>query len=337
MKKKINIGIIGKNFGYQVIYNSFILNKKFNVIGFSSRSNNFNTTNIPKNIKIYNNWKQLIDDKKIDAVVIAIPPFYHKEIIKYAIKKNKHIFCEKPVGISIKEVSDLIKVIKNKKLAHIVNFEFPEIEAFEKFKKMIYKKKIHNVSLNWFIKLKNKSRNYWKNLHSKGGGILFNYICHSIYYLEFLFGKIKLLDSRIIYNKKNQANYIYCILIFKDKLRVELNTKIDFDNNNFKTKHEIEVKNKDESLLLSTSMKNLTKTFDIKLVKKNYSKILFKPKKNKKDFRILPTFENSKKFARWILENKKSSPNFNDAKRVHIIIDKMIKSSKNLKIYSIRD
>ena len=84
-------------------------------------------------------------------------------------------------------------------------------------------------------------------------------------------------------------------------------------------------------------MKNLTKTFDIKLVKKNHSKILFKPKKNKKDFRILPTFENSKKFARWILENKKSSPNFNDAKRVHIIIDKMIKSSKNLKIYSIRD
>ena len=130
MKKKINIGIIGKNFGYQVIYNSFILNKKFNVIGFSSRSNDFNTTNIPKNIKIYNNWKQLIDDKKIDAVVIAIPPFYHKEIIKYAIKKNKHIFCEKPVGISIKEVSDLIKIIKNKKLAHIVNFEFPKSAKF---------------------------------------------------------------------------------------------------------------------------------------------------------------------------------------------------------------
>lgn len=335
MKKKINIGIIGKNFGYQVIYNSFILNKKFNVIGFSSKSGDFNTTNIPKNIKIYKDWKHLIDDKKIDAVAIAIPPSYHKEIIKYAIKKGKHIFCEKPVGISIKEVSDLIKIIKNKKLAHIVNFEFPEIVAFRKFKKMIYKKKIHDVNLNWFIKLKKKPRNYWKNLHSKGGGILFNYTCHSIFYLEFLFGKIKFLESRIIYNKKNHANRVYCILTFKDKLKVELNIKIDFDNNNFETKHEIEVKNKDGSLLLSTAMENLTKTFDIKLVKKNYSKILFRPKKSKKDFRILPSFENSKRFAEWILENKKSSPNFSDAKRVHMIIDKMIKSSKNSKIYSV--
>jgi len=39
MKKKINIGIIGRNFGYNVIYKSIIRGKLFNVIGFSFRNN----------------------------------------------------------------------------------------------------------------------------------------------------------------------------------------------------------------------------------------------------------------------------------------------------------
>ena len=38
MQKKINLGIIGKNFGYNVIYKSFKKNKKFKIKGFSFKS-----------------------------------------------------------------------------------------------------------------------------------------------------------------------------------------------------------------------------------------------------------------------------------------------------------
>jgi len=34
MNKKLNIGIIGKNFGYNVIYKSIEKDKSFNVLGF---------------------------------------------------------------------------------------------------------------------------------------------------------------------------------------------------------------------------------------------------------------------------------------------------------------
>ena len=81
MKKKIKIGIIGKNFGYKIIYKSFIKNSKLEVVGFSSKLNNFKKYKIPKKIKIYKNWKSLILDKNIQAVVVATPPIYHKKII----------------------------------------------------------------------------------------------------------------------------------------------------------------------------------------------------------------------------------------------------------------
>ena len=60
-------------------------------------------------------------------------------------------------------------------------------------------------------------------------------------------------------------------------------------------------------------------------------KTLFKNKKGKSDFRIKPTFKNSVKFSNWILKNKTQSPNFFDAQRVHLIINKMMSSAKNKK------
>ena len=43
MKSKINLGIIGKNFGYHVIYKSFLKNKKFKIRAFSFKSKKKNT------------------------------------------------------------------------------------------------------------------------------------------------------------------------------------------------------------------------------------------------------------------------------------------------------
>ena len=88
MKKKINVGIIGRNFGYKVIYKALIKHKYFNVIGFSFKKKISNII-LPKNIKIYKNWKQLVSNKKIKAIFIASPPNTHKEIINFSLKKKK--------------------------------------------------------------------------------------------------------------------------------------------------------------------------------------------------------------------------------------------------------
>ena len=65
MENKINLGIIGKNFGYHVIYKSFIKNTKYKIKGFSFKSKSAEKIKIPKNIKIYHSWKKLILDKEI--------------------------------------------------------------------------------------------------------------------------------------------------------------------------------------------------------------------------------------------------------------------------------
>lgn len=81
---------------------------------------------------------------------------------------------------------------------------------------------------------------------------------------------------------------------------------------------------------LKTKVDNLSDRFG---VIKN-GNFLFKNKNGNKDFRIKPTFSNSKKFSSWILKKEIQKPNFFYGQRIHFIIDKMLLSSiKKKKIY----
>ena len=46
------------------------------------------------------------------------------------------------------------------------------------------------------------------------------------------------------------------------------------------------------------------------------------------DFRIDPTYKNSLKFSKWILNGKADKPNFHSAVRVHYILNMLVRSSK---------
>ena len=51
----------------------------------------------------YNNVDELLENEDVDAVSNTTPDAFHKEISIKAIKKNKHIFCEKPLDDNFKD------------------------------------------------------------------------------------------------------------------------------------------------------------------------------------------------------------------------------------------
>jgi predicted dehydrogenase len=332
MQNKINLGIIGKNFGYNVIYKSFLKNKNYKIIGFSFKSEKFEKIKIPKGIKIYSNWKNLILDKKIDAIAIAVPPILHKNILKFAIKNNKNIFCEKPLTSSFKEASLICNLIKKKKISHMVNYEFANIDAFNFFKRKIsHNIKINKIYLNWFINMNKRPDNSWKENHSKGGGIFFNYICHAIYYMEFLFGKIICVNTNTLLKKEANIKTLKGKVIFKNGLSAKLDIRVGSIKHKITPIHQLKILSEEKNYVLETKLNSLSDQFKLVAFDKKFNKkmkILYKSRKNKDDFRIKPTLKNSKRFCNWILKGKIQTPNFFVARRIYLIINKMILSSK---------
>ena len=315
--KKINVGIIGKNFGHKLIFNVIRRLKEFNTIAFCFKNpSNFKTVN---KIKIYTDWKKMLSNKKINAVIISSPPETHLEIIKTAIKKKIHIFCEKPVTKSYKQVIQVTNLLKNKKLFHMVNYEFPKIAAFKFFKKNILKKiYIKKIQINWTIKISQQKRSSWKNSHNRGGGIFYNYICHSIYYLEDLFGDfvIEKLDKN---RKKNPTSIKIKLRNIKKNFIIYVNFKILSLKSKQKPIHQIKIFSKKNNFELFSKTESLSDQF----ILKKSNKVIFKPINDKKDFRFYPVFTNLKNFQKSINEKKLLKPNFFDAKKIHFIINEL--------------
>jgi predicted dehydrogenase len=53
---------------------------------------------VGKPIKTTRRYKELLDDKEIDAILIAVPDHWHKQVVVDALAAGKDVYCEKPMS-----------------------------------------------------------------------------------------------------------------------------------------------------------------------------------------------------------------------------------------------
>jgi predicted dehydrogenase len=53
-----------------------------------------------KSIHTTRRYKELLDDKSIDAIIIAVPDHWHKQVVVDAVTAGKDVYCEKPMSHS---------------------------------------------------------------------------------------------------------------------------------------------------------------------------------------------------------------------------------------------
>jgi predicted dehydrogenase len=54
--------------------------------------------------KTYVDWRRCLDQKDIEAVIICTTDHTHAFIANWALNRNQHVYCEKPLGITVEEV-----------------------------------------------------------------------------------------------------------------------------------------------------------------------------------------------------------------------------------------
>jgi myo-inositol 2-dehydrogenase/D-chiro-inositol 1-dehydrogenase len=68
------------------------------------------TTAASDNPTTYTDYRKLLDRKDIDAVFIDTPCDLHVEMATAALKAGKHVYCEKPAGITPESIAYLLRV-----------------------------------------------------------------------------------------------------------------------------------------------------------------------------------------------------------------------------------
>ena len=90
-----------------------------------------------KKIKIFQDWKKLLEVKEIDIVIIATPHNQLFKIILQAYKMKKHILVEKPGSKNLKEMIKIISKLKNSKTKIKVGFNHRYLPSIIKAEKII--------------------------------------------------------------------------------------------------------------------------------------------------------------------------------------------------------
>ena len=64
-----------------------------------------------RDIALYGDYRELLADEAVDAVMVALPNEMHREGIKAAVESGKHVFFEPPIGHTAEEASDILAVM----------------------------------------------------------------------------------------------------------------------------------------------------------------------------------------------------------------------------------
>lgn len=100
-----------------------------------------------KAAKSYDNYIELINDKEVDVVYVALTHNFHYDIVKHCLNKGKAVLCEKPLTTSKKDTEELIALSREKKVLLMEAMWMKCIPAFIKAKQWVKTGKIGDVKL----------------------------------------------------------------------------------------------------------------------------------------------------------------------------------------------
>ena len=159
------------------------------------------------------NAEDIINNPNVNIVVICTPNNTHKDFTVQSLKNNKHVFCEKPPVMNLKEMGEVIEVekIAGKKLMY--GFNHRHHESIKKIKEII--------DLETFGKIlwirgrygKEVDKNFYNDWRSKkeiaGGGIFLDQGIHMLdlfLYISEDFDEVKAVVSNLYWKLDVEDN-----------------------------------------------------------------------------------------------------------------------------------
>jgi myo-inositol 2-dehydrogenase/D-chiro-inositol 1-dehydrogenase len=138
--EKINIGVIGTGRIGKVHIATLVQSvPKANVLAIAD-ANLASAGEVAKSFGIKNvfkNYSDIINHKEIQAVVICSPTDTHAKFIVEAAKAGKHIFCEKPIDLSLEIIKGAMDAVKKANVKLMVGFNRRFDPNFMKLKQMV--------------------------------------------------------------------------------------------------------------------------------------------------------------------------------------------------------
>jgi len=141
----------------------------------------------------FTDYRKMITEMDLDAIVIASPTKFHTEMVHYALDRSLHVFCEKPFVLKAKDAEVLAEKAEKKKLVNQVGYHNRFLGTFNEVKILLQMNvlgELYHFSGESYgpVVLREKGST-WRSQKGQGGGCLYDYASHTIDLIHFLLDK----------------------------------------------------------------------------------------------------------------------------------------------------
>ncbi|MCX6894289.1 MAG: Gfo/Idh/MocA family oxidoreductase [Verrucomicrobia bacterium] len=153
-KKELRVAIIGHNFMGKAHSNAWLQAARFfdlplkpvlqvacgrNEAALRAFADNWGWKHIETD------WRKAIARDDVDVVDISLPQYLHREVAVAAARAGKHLFCEKPMALSIAEAEEMLAEAEKARVVHYLNHNYRRTPAVRLARQLITEGKIGRI------------------------------------------------------------------------------------------------------------------------------------------------------------------------------------------------
>jgi len=141
-------------------------------------------------------WRKVVQRPDVDVVDICVPSYLHQEIAIAAAQNGKHIFCEKPIAITLSGAREMYAAASKAGVLHYLNHNYRRVPAVAFARRLIDEGKVGQI-YHWrgaylqdWIMDPNFPLTWQLRKESAGAGPQFDLNSHSVDLARYLVGEI---------------------------------------------------------------------------------------------------------------------------------------------------
>ncbi|MCM3748058.1 Gfo/Idh/MocA family oxidoreductase [Paenibacillus pasadenensis] len=138
---------------------------------------------------ICSDYKELLNAEDIDAVVIAVPNYLHREVAVAFLDAGKHVFLEKPVAHTIEDCDAIIEAAERNKRFLQIGLVYRYSNVYRRMEKELSRGKLGEVKLMWCKEFRDPfPPTEWFYDKNRSGGALVEKDCHHFDIFNWMIG-----------------------------------------------------------------------------------------------------------------------------------------------------
>ncbi len=144
--------------------------------------------------KVFGSLEEMLSDPQIDAVLVCTPEKYHCDTVIACLKAGKHVLCEKPMGMNLKEAKEMTRVWKESGKKLSIAFSQRHYSEYQIASRMIregavgrplmFYSFLTNPGVEYFICGDEKT--FYDRQLENVGGVMLNVGCHRVDLIRYL-------------------------------------------------------------------------------------------------------------------------------------------------------